>query len=368
MGPLRLPKRKSTTSTSAHSIALWCNRTTTDHSELKPSLEFHVNLWRLEKRSNGVTVNALDIGMRIKNAKSIESLHLYLPFSVTAADVSDLAHLLEKIQIAIAIFNEDLNVITSAPDTSQFAIESSLLKLACWKLNVKTDIIFYPELHDATSGTTMVFTNVIFSGCSSDSERYVRLRINLSSAGQAAFFTRYDPIDRGLLSGFDETEVVDFRFNERRNLSREVVAKMNDDLEVSKINYFVIRDMTEDLTLADKAPRKCRTLEPDVWSIYIANGSTQSIRIRHAIIFYWRMEYENSKFKDFNALSRFRKRRTNIRTIVKSVAWLILFGVFSGWIASCIPTMHFGAAATQLPVPSKSCLNQAAGKNAVACD
>jgi len=99
-----------------------------------------------------------------------------------------------------------------------------------------------------------------------------------------------------------------------------------------RANYFVIRDMTDSLTLSHGGLQKCRTLESRDWTRYVLQDTGARPVLRHALIFYWKKDNTSGPIRDFNALASFRKRKTGLLTIFKSVMWATLIGVVAGLI------------------------------------
>ena len=331
-----------------HSIALWVTSSMEHARQDVPEIQLHVNLWRLEAAANGLEFSALDLGIMVLKAGLDHTVSLYLPFTVNAAAVIDLAKLLQTPEIAVAIFNENVRLSPTAGNVSEFIINIPD-PLTCWKI-ASNEINFSPVNSERggihSVGTILTFDSKVFASSSSDQARYVRLRIKLDANGLEAFFTKYDPVDRGLLSGFDEIEVVDFRFNEKRNLPKDVVRQMDHLPNVTQINYFVIRGITEDLILFHQDPKKSRTLESSVWTKYVYVDADITSQLRNAIIYYWKSEYKSGGFKDFNALSKFRNRKTGLRSIVAYVAWALAIGAVGGWISTALPSLEsYGSAA-----------------------
>ena len=206
----------------------------------------------MEKRSNGLDVNALDLGLRIPKAAGVKNVFLYLPFTLGAGAVTDLGKLLKETEIATAIFNETTDVAASSSDVSKFLIKTSSMQLSCWILDINADIKF-TDVKAAggddyrPSGTILEFGSQVFDLGADEGERYIRFRINLTKSGLTAFFTRYDPPDRGLLSGYEEIEVVDFRLNEARNLPRAVLNNMCAGFVLKQINYLALMALIVDM-------------------------------------------------------------------------------------------------------------------------
>jgi hypothetical protein len=340
-----------------HCIAVWCSwKNELPGPEPEAELKLHVNLWRLDRKLNGVAMNALDLGLQVSKATSVALMHLFVPFSVNSDSITDLGVMLADADMAIAIFNEEAQVRGTAQNQSSFSIQLGEEELSCWKLQPKYELKFEDVTNsNSTPGTIITFDPKVFAVVSDQTTRYVRLRINLSSEAEAAFFTRYDPADRWFLSGFDEIEVVDFRFNEARNLPRSVIERMTRGLRILEINYFIIRDITHDLTLSHSELKKCRTLESLVWSKYVQCGLETTIPLRNAIIFYWqKVKGNTSSIKDYNALARFRRRKTGLRAINWFVFSTLLLGIVAGlisggFVAYIIPTPAASPSATDRP-------------------
>jgi hypothetical protein len=283
-------------------------------------------------------MDALDLGFRVSKATSVASVHLFVPFAVDAGSISDLGGLLADAEIAIAIFNEDAKVTGSPQNQPSFSIRLGSAELSCWKLQPATDLRFEGlQSSNSKVGTVITFEPRVFAVDSDLTERYVRFRIILSSEADAAFFTRYDPPDRRLLSGFDEIEVVDFRFNEARNLPRNVIEKMTGGLQIREINYFVIRNITDDLIISHSDLKKCRTLESSVWTRYVQGDQTTPLR--NAIIYYWqKLNGPTDSIKDYNALARFRRRKTDLRAIGWFVLSTLVIGIIAGLVSGAVVT------------------------------
>lgn len=340
-----------------YSIALWVRS-----NGAPAEIGLHVNLWRLDVKRNGLTVDALDLGIVVNNDVTLETISLFLPFKIEVSDVVDLGSFLHDPDVAIAIFNEAVTVARGSSKEPDFLIEMKAGPLRCRKLDVAADLRIVP-IQDAKfpagAGSTMVFSERAFGAPKPGERRYVRFRVNLSKAGQAAFFTKYDPTDRRLLSGYDETEVVDFRFNERRNLPGAVVQELasGTDFHLREINYFVIRHITDDLTLSHGELKKCRTLESGVWTSYLAPNAPAGTTLRNALIFYWRKKAEGDTIDDWNALARFKRRRTDWKTVAVSLAIVVAVSAFASYLAGLAPSPNWFVAPRACTLPAKEPAN-----------
>jgi hypothetical protein len=335
-----------------HSIAIWYETTQASgekNAGPASTLQLHVNLWRLRagpRRTREVTF--LDLGLLITPKDDIARLKIFLPFRVSVDDLVDLGEQLRKPQILVAIFNDDLQ-IHGAHDR-RFAVDTRAGKrlFSSRILEIGSDFRINAEEYESAgirlNGTILEIERRVFEPADGYSSGYIRFRIILSGQNAEAFCTEYRPKDRPLLTAFDRTEIVDFRLNERRNLPLRLTESLGQRpsclFNISEINYFLAREVHEELELAHRDFHKCRSLEGQIWNDYARAGLGQ-LEMDQTIIYYWRTKYEEDKFEDFNALTKFRRREVSGKTILLFIFSAILIGAIGSLTASFI-WEHFG--------------------------
>lgn len=86
------------------------------------SAKLNFNLWTECKFKNNPTF--LDIGFLLTNWENIKKLNFFVPFNVCESNISDLGESLKTAELACAIFNEDLQPVTTEANKS-FELKNS---------------------------------------------------------------------------------------------------------------------------------------------------------------------------------------------------------------------------------------------------
>jgi hypothetical protein len=170
--------------------------------------EIHVNLWRLRINKNSQKEETfLDIGLRLRDVSSIADFNLYLPFQLDRAhDVRDLGALLQNRGTLMAVFNEayfpgdaDALGTFSVMDTAHKEI------LCCHSLRPGIDFTVTPRSYDSQPGSVVHFDTQLCKRFRSQTDQYIRFRIMLDNARNAAF-SRLER-QTGLKQRFGESRV-----------------------------------------------------------------------------------------------------------------------------------------------------------------
>jgi len=139
-------------------------------------------------------------------------------------------------------------------------------------------------------------------------DQYFRLRIAVPFGTKNAFIDEVIPDDAGFLSTISTNEIVEFRLNDRRNFSPAMSDHLRgsiDLIEVSVVHYFLIRDMTVEMTQSHTPFKKMRRLEPAIWKEYL-NHEPQ-FNSDNMIIYHWSMKAAPAdSIESFTALATFR--------------------------------------------------------------
>ncbi|WP_190234431.1 hypothetical protein, partial [Mesorhizobium sp. M4A.F.Ca.ET.050.02.1.1] len=139
-------------------------------------------------------------------------------------------------------------------------------------------------------------------------DQYVRLRIRVPFHVANGFVSEIDAKDSAFLSTISTSEIVEFRLNERRNFSASILERLGggaDLIDVSAVHYFLIRDMTVEMTQSHTGFKKMRRLEPEIWERYLRDEP--QFNAQNMIIYHWSsIAPSQSTVESFTALATFR--------------------------------------------------------------
>ncbi len=240
-------------------------------------LTIHINLWKMQlhRQTKIEKITSffkndfdyfLDIGLKLPSIEKIKKLNVYFPFQITAEECIDLGGTFhEDTNLVNAIFNEDYRVISgSGLKILEVVRHDGSDKFNIYRLDTKNDIKLYQQYN----GTVLEISfNQITQ--SRNESYYFRFRIKLKKEQN---FTRvYKPRNSFFESAFMNTEIIDFRINEIRNLDKSLLEKMGKDglPHLSKIHFLLLRNAKDDYVFSHKPINSCRELEKEIWKEYL---------------------------------------------------------------------------------------------------
>jgi hypothetical protein len=284
---------------------------------------------------------ALDIGFRLKEARTIDELHLYIPGEVSLGRIRDLSKELQNDNTISAIFNDVLSI--SSENSANYIVQNQRgqVYLRVVYLDFAKHLRILPiKGRDCIDGTVITFTNTLLRTLDDVGDYYVRFRIMFTkSEFYGVFASKYDSDGKLFISAFARTDIIEFRVNERRNFSkplRNAFAKMWAP-DICAIHFLLARSIDAELIKSHTDFRKMRKLEPDIWDSYLS----QFGKPERMVIYHWRSIADQDKtVEDFMALAIFRKFMPNYSLYA---AALLLFGGFGS-------TLQALATATLSPV------------------
>lgn len=311
-----------------NTLAIWFERkdTPTVLSDI-PSADFHFNLWKLKlnhKHSSPSKYNKryghfLDIGIKIKRINLVNKVFIYLPFQIKANSIKDLGKCLcSNPGIINVIFNENYKIIGD-PNSKMINVRNSVNaeSFGIYALDESQDLEIVESSYDNGSLIKMKVSDIIpLSG-----EVYFRIRIR----GEAIenFRTVYQPKNSLFQSAFSNTEIIDFRLNEKRNLNKSLLEDMGKKgmFNINKIHFLLLSLANDDYIYSHKPADACRVLEKDIWKSYIGADYECSDNV---IAYHWKEKGECST--SFSAMVKMRFDENNFCTIL---IYLGIFGVLS---------------------------------------
>ena len=333
----------SATSNLGRSLAIW-GRINPDNETAKNeiSIQLHFNLWGIpsEPQTNG-DKNFLDIGVLFASTERLQSLNIFIPFTIDKAHLSDLGNQFSDRKVAVAIFNEDAQV-TSNNHTIDIKLSDDR-RVEVYQLDVESEIEI--EATDDESGQdsgTIISLSDLAIGRLPKEFAYLRIRIVIDSSNSNPFSSYFEQQDSHLLSGHHVTEFVDFRVNESRNLPRPILKKIDDcrDLctKISEVHFFLVREQKWSFLHAHRDFHKCRLLEPAIWNDYIQDVGHRLAS--NLVIYHWRKRPEDeTSIEDYNALARFVKHSSSVRQQILFIGLAMVIGAIGSLIATGLSAM-----------------------------
>jgi hypothetical protein len=149
--------------------------------------------------------------------------------------------------------------------------------------------------------------------------------------------------DALITAHLDSTELIDFRVNEPRNLPGQICTKLNNELPISGINFFLIRDANTEYKMSHKEFQRCRLLERDLWAPYLvtANDNKSPETPEQMLIYHWKDIKEGRMIEHFSAYAKFSMRAVSTWKIIGLVSTILFLGGPGSYISSYIPKIDW---------------------------
>ncbi len=309
-------------------IGIWCTHTTHAHQNMQSNeLECHFNLWMLNSispRHPGQLDCFLDIGVMLSHAEELSYMNIFIPGQFDKSNIRDLGLAFkDKAELVSAVFNEDYGVLARAKEKTlevQRADGAPLFDI--YMLDLENDVSIGSEF----SGSTI---RIRIPEHLKNKKHYYRIRLKCAFVDQIGYI--YTPPASSILEGaFFQTELVDFRLNEKRNLPSSLLEaiRQNGEVRFTKTHFFLMREASDDYIFSHKPPGG-RQLEKDIWNVYVGEGySFEQITAYH-----WK---ESGLHDSFSVFAKFRSFHSGLRTILIAVVVIILLGVIGGFIGNLL--------------------------------
>jgi hypothetical protein len=308
------------------SLAIWCTTEQVEVAGHSPEVELHFNIW---SDLPGNTPDVLDIGFLLKHHRTIQRLFLYIPGKVDRSQIKDLSGILKTRTALSAVFNKTLDIGRDT-DGGFDVLSGAVVAFRIIEVDAQDprhlSLVQFLE-EDGRYGTIIVFEPPVISRMSGVGDHYIRLRLMLSDELEEMLVSHIDASDRIFLSSFYQTQVIEFRVNEKRNYSNSLRERQKGGRPpiISTIHYFLVRDLRVEMVQAHATFRKMRRLEPGLWNEYLEGlGSPDP---ENMIIYHWReVASRDLGVEDFIALAAFRQSGTNILVFISAIVLLGTIG------------------------------------------
>lgn len=308
-----------------------------------PQLEIHINLWNIKNNKKGI-VPFIDLGVSIPDFRKIETLDILLPFSVEKDEINDLYEFVKNPDIARLIFNE-IECETSSKDryavirSDNFNDPKLLISIKCGE--EFESYIKYKNIEE------MTILSVDFEELKKDDkfiefdELYFRFRINSASIKKSLFC----PVQKKnwfLESGFTETQIIDIKINQERNLPHSICKdyrlKKYHFADLKKIHLLIMTDSSDEVGTFGNGICECRKLEEHDWDHYLEN----KYDVTNILAYHWKEKCRDQKsIGSFSRLIRISTASTNMKVIFTYVVVVILLGALGSGVMELFKFVFF---------------------------
>ncbi len=312
------------------SLALW-KESVSGTKDKVPHAEIHFNLWKLPARKKSEFERFLDIGLLLDEISDIKQLHIYYPAKITIDKVEDLVGKIVKSQdnrLINTLFNANYHINVDSNSDYTKILDNGEEKFSLYELKPESNI----QVADINHGTKIT---ICFKGTKPD-KAYIRIRINHD---YTSLFSHIDnPSNAIFQSAFSKTEIIDFRINEARELSNELLESIEEvgvRYHFNKIHFFFICSSREEYLFSHIPFISARQLEKDRWKNYLGDKSTNQEAI---LAYHWKEKgrEEGVGIEDFNALIKTKYENNSWITISKYLIILMVFTIIFNLLSNFI--------------------------------
>lgn len=279
-------------------------------------LSLDINIWRL-KNSNKKLL--MDFGLKIEDVTNIKKVFMYFPFKFNSTNVSDLGNTFLDQQILKGIFNENYVVSANTQNPKNILVKDDDTNNIVFSIYQFADSDI--EVTTAFGGTILSFE---VKPTPQTNTRYYRFRI--SSTDYKPLIEHHRPKNTFFESAFIETELLDFRINEKRNQDPDLIEKIVENLKfkISNINFFIMTSVEDDVISDGTNLIYKRQLESgEFWAKYLSvpYGKMSVYKCNN-------VKKENGIIEDFNCFAKINYRKSNVGTILKYLVVLLVITIY----------------------------------------
>lgn len=294
------------------------------HKDVK--LDLHFNFWKLGKQQLLKEYTYfLDIGLKVENFKGVAKVKMFFPFPLSRAAVTDLGSIISNsTDLVNAIFNEEFKIINIGHEKYRDLVhQESKKSFSIYTIDVKNDI----EIKEKYGGSIVELDTGAIKYSDIKDTCYFRFRITLDSLKQ--FTHLYTPKYSFFQSAFSQTEIIDFRVNEKRNLDKSLLQEMDGkgSFLINKVHFLLLRNAEDNFAYAHNDTSSCRVLEEKIWDEYI----DIKYKEEKIIAYHWK---KKGGIDSFNAFAKMDFKKNNLKTITMYLIVIIALSVLVNLLSS----------------------------------
>lgn len=309
-----LAKKKGETQSIRNSIQIWYE------GDAGASLELDVNIWRIKKRFRKIYI---DFGLHIKEVEKVHYIHIYFPFEVQKEDIIDLGNQFTEAKMLKGVFNE--NYIPDVENKNIVVKDAKTNKslFSIYQIDIKQDVKLVKKYDGVVISWEVKKYKV--------EEKYFRFRITPQKYG--TFVEHYRPKNSFFESAFVETELLDFRINEKRNQNMSLIEDITEhqQFNLQNINFFITTPIQEEVVSDGTNLVYKRQLEAgDFWKEYLGQS------YERMSVYKYNNTSNSDEIDSFSIFSKIKYRKSNFLSIFKYLLVLCAITVLFNTISNCI--------------------------------
>lgn len=289
-------------------------------------LDLDVNIWRIKTPKTCVF---MDFGLKIEKSSDIKRAYIYFPFVFDKDAIFDLGKTFENAHTLQGIFNENYVTSTNSSNPKNILVKDDVtnnILFSIYKFNVNDDF----KVENSYGGTIISFK---VKDAKETKTRYYRFRISIKE--YSPFIEHHRPKNTFFESAFIETELLDFRINEKRNQDPSLIEKITEKrrFKIDNINLFVMTSIKDDIISDGINLIYKRQLEMDhFWKEYLEiDYDKMSVYKCNNV-----KKNEQGSIDDFSCFAKINYRKSNVFTIIKYLLMLLLTTVIFSVCANII--------------------------------
>ena len=307
--------------------------------------ELHLNIWKVNKGALKLKpVFYVDFGIKV--SFKCEQIRIFVPFVTKKEKCKDLCkNIMDHRDLMCAIFNDDMKGMPQS-NPCFCKLESQTSNQSFYLYQLASDNIEFEEFKDENNQCGTYITLTIkgnpanqgdLSPCKDD-QVYLRFRLFVENNEELAIT---EHVSNDLLqAAFSQTDLFDFRFNEKREIDGKILEKMDSDkfspLTFDKVHVFYIADTREDVENESSLKIDSRLLEKMHWNSYEPENK---LRHTHYIAHHWRKRCKDGEPPFAEASVFFSTKSPNID--MWRLASYFSVVILLGWLGSML-SFHIG--------------------------
>jgi hypothetical protein len=271
----------------------------------------------------------LDVGVMLSHANESTHINIFVPDRIDKSHIQDLGLTFkDKTELVSALFNEDYGVLTRVNEKVievQKADATPMFDI--YMLDIYNDVSIEPQFN----GSTIC---IRIPDHLKKKKHYYRIRLKCTFVDQTGYI--YNPPTSSILEGaFFQTELIDFRVNEKRNLPSSLLETIheNGDVRFTKTHFFLMREASDDYVFSHKPPGG-RQLEKGIWKEYVG----EDYSFEQVTAYHWK---DATPHDSFSIFVKFRSFHSGIGTILIAIGAIILLGIISGFLGNLLYALIF---------------------------
>lgn len=303
-----------------NSIQIWYEAKGTDEA----GLDLDINIWRLKSIETKVF---MDFGLKIEKSSDVNQVYIYFPFIFEKQSVSDLGETFRNPVILKGIFNENYVISDNTNNPKNLLVkddDTNDVLFSIYTFSNENDL----KVENIYDGTIISF--VVKKAVQTDI-RYYRFRI--ATRDYSPFIEHHRPKNTFFESAFIETELLDFRINEKRNQDPNLIEKITEHMRfrLNNINFFVMTSINDEVISDGINLIYKRQLEMGgFWKSYL------KMNYKKMSVYKSNFVRKDGKIDGFTCFAKINYRKSNVFTILKYLIVLLIITVIYSICANMI--------------------------------